>query len=162
MRTGAHLTNIANGLCGSFISRNNDLDGYWAIGKLRSLAEKYGQTTVLLDLLTSSIRPPAPEFAPVLARYSHLLEKLADLTRIRSREITAALITLDFEPPPWPRISYYKPQWGDQFTLTVTIDADDRAAGSVRHAGYCRPHDPTRESRSIRSANEKTAWNRSA
>jgi hypothetical protein len=25
-------------------------------GKLRSLAERYGQTTVLLDLMTSSIR----------------------------------------------------------------------------------------------------------
>jgi hypothetical protein len=151
MPTGAHLTNIANGLCGSFASRNNDLDGYWAIGKLRSLAEKYGQTTVLLNLLTSSIHPPASEFASVLARYSHLLKKLADLSRIPLQEITAALITLDFAPPPWPRIRYYKPQWGDQFTLTVTINADDRAAGSVRHAGYCRTHDPARESRSIRS-----------
>lgn len=152
MPIGAHLTNIASGLCGSFASRNNDLDGYWAIGKLRSLAEKYGRTTVLLDLLTSSVNPSSSEFAPVLARYRHLLAKLADLSRIRLEEITAARITLDFAPPPWPRISYYQPQWGDQFTLTVTINADDRVAGSVPHAGYCRPHDPARERRSTRSA----------
>jgi hypothetical protein len=87
--------------------------GYWAIGKLRSLAEKYGQTTVLLNLLTSSIYPCSSEFAPVLARYRHFLAKLADLSRIRLDEITEARITLDFAPPPWPRISYYKPQWGD-------------------------------------------------
>jgi hypothetical protein len=152
MPEGKHLMNIASGLCGSFASRNNDLDGYWAIGKLRSLAEQYGRTTVLLDVLTLSIRPSSSEFAPVLARYRHLLAKLADLSQIRLEEITAARITLDFAPPPWPRISYYKPQWGDQFTLTVTINADDRSAGIVRHAGYCRSHEPARESRSTRSA----------
>jgi len=146
----ARLTNIAGGLCGSFASRNNDLDGYWSIGKLRSLAERYGRTTVLIDVRTSSIHPSSSEFAPVLARYRSLLAKLADLSGIRLDEITAAHITLDFAPPPWPRISYYKPQWGDQFTLTVTINADGRAAGIVHHAGYCRLHDPARESRSAR------------
>ena len=152
MCRGAHLTNIASGLCGSFASRNNDLDGYWSIGKLRSLAEQYARTTVMLDLLKSSIHPPSSAFAPVLARYRHLLVKLADLSRIRIEEVTVARITLDFAPAPWPRISYDKPQWGDQFTLTVTIHADGRAAGIVHHAGYCRTHDPARESRSAPSA----------
>lgn len=152
MRRGAQLTNMASGLCGSFASRNNDLDAYWTIGKLRSMAEKYGRTMVSLDLLTSSMQPSSCEFAPVLARYCRLLAKLADLSRIQLEEITAARITVDFAPPPWPRASYYKPQWGDQFILTVTIDADGRAAGIVRHAGYCRPHDPARERRSNRPA----------
>ena len=152
MPRGAHLTNIASGLCGSFARRNNDLDGHWSIGKLRSLAERYGRTTVLLDVLTSSIHPSSSEFAPILARYRSLLTKLADLSGIRLEEITAAHITLDFAPTPWVRISYYKPQWGDQFTLTVTINADSRAPGIVHHAGYCRSHDPAKESRSARPA----------
>jgi len=152
MPSGAHLTNIASGLCGSFASRNNDLGGYWSIGKLRSLAERYGRTPVSLDLLTSSIHPSSSEFAPVSARYRLLLAKLADLSGVRLEEITGAHISLDFAPPPWHRISYYKPQWGDQFTLTVTINADGRAAGIVHHAGYCRSHDPARESRSARPA----------
>lgn len=80
------------------------------------------------------------------------LAKLADRSRIRLEEITAAHITLDFAPPPWPRISYSKPQWGDQFTLTVSIHAEGRTAGIVHHAGYCRSHDPARESRSARPA----------
>jgi hypothetical protein len=149
MPRGAHLTNIASGLCGSFASRNNELDGYWSIGQLRSLAERHG---VILDLLTSTIHPASSEFAPVLVRYRRLLAQLADLSCIRLEEIKAARITLDFAPTPWPRIHYYKPQWGDQFTLTVTINADSRAAGIVHHAGYCRPHDPAQESRSARSA----------
>jgi hypothetical protein len=146
----AHLTNIANGLCGSFASRNNDLNGYWSIGKLCSLAERYGQTTVLLDLMTSSIRLSSSDFAPVLAHYRRLFAKLVYISPIRLEEITTAHITLDFAPPPWPRISYYKPQWGDQFTLTVTINADGMPAGVVHHAGYCRSHDSDKESKSTR------------
>ena len=41
MPRSARLTNIANGLCGSFVSRNNDVEGYWAIGKLRLLAGQH-------------------------------------------------------------------------------------------------------------------------
>ncbi|WP_343729467.1 hypothetical protein [Duganella sp.] len=150
MPQGAQLTNIAIGLCGSFTSRNNDLDGYWSIGKLRSLADRHGRTAVVLDLLTSSIHPSSSEFATVLARYRHLLAKLAGLSRIRLEDITVAHIALDFAPAPWPRISYYKPQWGDQFTVAVTINADGRAAGIAHHGGYCRAHDPVRECRSAR------------
>jgi hypothetical protein len=152
MPRSARLSNIACGLCGSFASRNNDLGGYWVIGKLRLLAEQHGRIAVLLDVLAPSMQPPSAEFAPVLASYRRLLEKLAGLSSIRFEEISAACITVDFAPTPWRRISYYKLQWGEQFVLTVTINADGRAAGIVRHAGYCRPHDPARESRSTRPA----------
>ena len=150
---GAQLRNIANGLCGAFGSRNNDLDGYWSIGKLRLLAGQYHQTTVAIDLRDLSMQPSSSELAPVLAQYRCLLEKLAGLSGIRFDAITAACITVDFAPPPWPRASYCKPQWGDRFVLIVTIDANGRTAGIVRHAGYCRPHDPARETRSTRPAN---------
>lgn len=150
MPRGGRLTNVARGLCGSFASRNNDLDGYWTIGKLRSLAEQYGQTTVLIDVLMVSIYPSSSEFASLTGRYRSLLTKLAHLSGIRLEEITAAYITLDFAPPPWPRINFYKPQWGDQFNLTVALEADGRPAGIAHHIGYCRSHDPARESRAAR------------
>jgi hypothetical protein len=139
------LTNIANGLCGSFISRNNDLDGYWAIGKLRSLADQHGQTTVVLDLLTSSTQPSSAQCSDVFERYCRLLATLAACSRIPFADITVARIALDFAPPPWPRASYYKLQWGDQFTVTVIIEADGRAMGMARDTGYCRPHDAARK-----------------
>ena len=139
------LTNIANGLCGSFISRNNDLDGHWAIGKLRSLADQDGQTTVVLDLLTSSTQPSSAQCSDVFERYCRLLATLAECSRIPFADITVARIALDFAPPPWPRASYYKLQWGDQFTVTVTIEADGRAMGMARDTGYCRPHDAARK-----------------
>lgn len=147
MPRSARLTNIAAGLCGSFASRNNDLAGYWAIGKLRSLAEQYSQSAVSLDLLAPSMQPLSPEFAQVLADYHLLLRKLASRSGILLETINAAYITVDFLPSPWPRANYDKKQWGQQFLVTVSISSDGRADGIVSHAGYCRPHDPNRERR---------------
>jgi len=143
------LTNIANGLCGSFISRNNDLDGHWAIGTLRSLADQHRQSTVVLDLLTSSAQPSSAQCSDVFERYCRLLATLAEHSRIPFADIHVARIVLDFAPPPWPRASYYKLQWGNQFTVTVTIEADGRAAGIARDAGYCRPHDVATKENSL-------------
>lgn len=146
----AHLKNIASGLCGSFVSRNNDLDGYWSIGKLRLLAEQHRRTHLSLDLRARSIDPSSSEFSAVLARYGRLLEKLAERSRFPLEKITAACITMDFAPEPWPRPRYIDAQWGDQFVLTVTVTADGKAAGIVRYASYCRAHDPDKESQSTR------------
>lgn len=150
MPENGRLKNIASGLCGAFASRNNDLDGYWSIGKLRLLAGQQGRSTVLLDVLASSMQPSHSGFAPVLARYRSLLAKLLEKSRIRLEEVTAVRITVDFAPEPWPRASYFAQQCGDQFVLTVTIDANGRIPGIARHAGYCRAHDPVLESRSTR------------
>ena len=147
MPSSARLKNIAAGLCGSFASRNNDLAGYWTIGKLRSLAEQYSQNTVLLDLLAWSIYPPSSEFAQVLADYHRLLQKVASRSGIRLEEIAVAQISVHFLPQPGPRAIYYKSQWGEQFLVTVTISANGRADGIVSHAGYCRSHDPDMECR---------------
>lgn len=147
MPRSARLTNIAAGLCGSFASRNNDLAGYWAIGKLRSLAETYSQNVVSLDVLALSMQPPSSEFAQVLVDYHLLLHKLAGRSGIPLEAITSANISVDFLPLPWPRAIYYKKQWGEQLLVTVAISADGRADGVISQAGYCRPHDPDRERR---------------
>jgi len=144
------LKNIASGSCGSFVSRNNDLEGYWAIGKLRSFAEQHHRKTLSVDLLARSMHPSSSEFSAVLARYGGLLEKLAEFSRFPVEKITAACITIDFAPEPWPRPRYVDPECGDQFVLTVTVTAEGRAAGIVRHPSYCRPHDSSKERQSTR------------
>lgn len=147
MPRSARLANIAAGICGSFASRNNDLGGYWTIGKLRSLAEHYSRNVVSLDVLALSMEPLSSEFEQVLADYHLLLRKLASRSGVRLEAITSANISVDFLPLPWPRAIYYQKQWGEQFLVTVTISAEGRADGVISHAGYCRPHDPDRERR---------------
>jgi len=158
MPRSARLKNIAGGLCGSFASRNNDLDGYWSIGKLRLLADQHGQNTISFDLVTSSMQPASQAFAPVLARYRGLLARLADRSGIRREDITVALIAVDFAPRPSPRARYEQPRWGDRFVLTVSVSADGRESSSMHHAGYCRPHDPALESRSTRPSGSNLSF----
>lgn len=150
MSKGKRLTNIASGLCGSFVSRNNRLDAYWLIGKWRLLARQHERSSVSFDLLQDAMAPSLGGFASVSARYRRLLAKLAEISGVAPGDITTATIEADFAPPPWPRIIHEKASWGEQYLLTVTIRAEGRAAGVVHRAGYCRPHDPARESPSAR------------
>jgi hypothetical protein len=60
---------IASALHGSFISRNNDVAGYWGIGKLCLLAQQHTTTIVRLDLVAGSIAPGSSEFAKLVSGY---------------------------------------------------------------------------------------------
>jgi hypothetical protein len=52
------LKNIAHGLLGTFVSRYNDIDGYWGLGILRLFAEQNHLTAITLDLLGDAAAAP--------------------------------------------------------------------------------------------------------
>ncbi len=60
------LKNIANGIIFSFKSRNNDVDGYWELGKLYSYAKSCGVNSIKLNLLDLSINPDSRNFNDLL------------------------------------------------------------------------------------------------
>ena len=51
------LRGVAHAVLGSFISRNNDIDGYWALGLLRSFADTAGVAELRFDLVTGTAEP---------------------------------------------------------------------------------------------------------
>jgi len=53
---------IAHGLVESFISRNNDVSGYWGIGKLYSHIVSTGVKDLKIDLIQRTIEPKNEEF----------------------------------------------------------------------------------------------------
>jgi len=139
------LKGIAAGLYGSFIGRNNDVGGYWGIGKLCLFAQQCNTHIVHLDLMSQSISPPSPDFAKLVAGYSSMLQRHLASKRIPSERVTAAVIELDFSPP-YPsgkRIPIMT--WGDLFRLTVSITDDRGKVHTIEDYGHCAPHDPRRE-----------------
>ncbi len=44
------LKNIAHGLLGTFLSRNNDIGGYWGIGVLKQYAIRHDLAEIIFDL----------------------------------------------------------------------------------------------------------------
>jgi hypothetical protein len=81
------LNGIAGNLLGSFVSRNNEVAGYWAIGKLCAIALQTANGEISIELLTKRLTPPSPECNPMLDRYAaHLVSSLEK----RERDLLAA------------------------------------------------------------------------
>ena len=142
------LKSIASGLYGSFISRNNDVAGYWGIGKLCLLAQQHRTTIVRLDLVAGSIAPGSSEFAKLVSGYVAKLKTHLSAREIPESWIASAIIELDFKPeyPVGKQIPIST--WGDPFKLTVTIRDDRQKRHEVHGYSYSAPHDPRRERRS--------------
>lgn len=69
------IKNIANGILNSFISRNNDIGGYWGIGKLYYLMLKNESNTIEINLIEQIINPEGEEFNCMVSKYSNLFFK---------------------------------------------------------------------------------------
>lgn len=142
------LKNIASGLYGSFISRNNDVSGYWGIGKLSLLAQQHNTYFVYLDLIAQSIEPNCPEFTKLLTGYRAKLQKHLESGHIPSERVISVKIELDFNPA-YP-VGKHIPivTRGKLFKLTVSITADNGKNYKIEGFSYCGPHNSRKESKS--------------
>jgi hypothetical protein len=146
------VKSIASGLAGSFVSRNNDLDGYWGMGKLCLLCSDSSIGGILIDLtgdvdnlgnntIVSSIRN---HYSAMLR---HMLSKAnVDPSLVKSATVNVVFGTAGELPEPTFNT------WGDVFLCTVEIVDDLGRSHRVSLAGRCGPHDAKRESRSARAA----------
>ncbi|MCA0201293.1 MAG: hypothetical protein LCH56_10695 [Proteobacteria bacterium] len=135
---------IARNLALTFVSRNNDVDGYWAIGKLYSHALKAGVSELDIDLLNDSIAPPSSEFNKMLSHYKAWIGTQMPLAWLKR-----AGIALSFEPQPDAPINSW--DVGKVFQCSVTLVDDQDHEHIARERFVCRPHDPATEIRSTRS-----------
>lgn len=107
------------------MSRNNDVGGYWGIGKLCLLAQQRHTHAIHLDLTAQSISPMSAEFGKLLAGYHNKLQKHLESKHIPREWVAAAVINLDFAPiyPSEKHVPIVT--WGSIFKLRVSI-TDDR------------------------------------
>jgi len=92
------------------VSRNNDVDGYWAIGKLYLLAKTCNSRKIRIDLLAKQISPPRPELQRMLDHYHSRFQALLLAVKIPSGWIHHCEIELEFgsfgDVVPGPRNTY--------------------------------------------------------
>jgi len=142
---------LAAALAGSFVSRNNDIEGFWAIGVLCKSAQEMGASSVYIDLLSPEAAQPNPLIRFVGETYRAKLMQAMASVGASSTWIADAIITLSFvkydgtvADPPTAMYDY-------AFVASVTL-ADDK--GRNYHAsasGLCWAHDGWREQRSARA-----------
>ena len=140
------LKGIASGILGSFISRNNSVDGYWGIGKLCLFAKESQRSSITISLLgsTDSDSYNSTVVAVIAGHYgdlvqTHLHRAGIVLSRVRNVEITVAFGASGILPTP-PLST-----WGSPFLCTVEITDDLGRVWSVSRSGRCAPHDPNKE-----------------
>jgi len=144
------LNGIAGNLLGSFVSRNNDIAGYWAIGKLCALALQSANGEISIEFLTQRLTPSSPEFEPMIDHYKARLVASLERRSFPLQVVTAAEVLISFGGrfKPDPLIS--RPRGTVPFRCTVTLMDDLHHPHVAQHSGTAWPHDPRRESKSGR------------
>ena len=143
------LKGIAADVAASFISRNNDADGYWAIGKLHALAREHSTAKILIDL-SGQLSGMLSEFASIARKYGSMIDTQ---TAAKGLRVRSSQIEIEFDLPKTWQCSADE----TRFTCAVTI-VDDRGQAWIRKASGCsHPHDPKRERRSSRVQSEAAA-----
>ena len=145
------LNGIAGNLVGSFVSRNNDVAGYWAIGKLCALAPRTVNGEISIELLTKRLTPYSPEFDPMLDHYAARLVSSLEKRSFPLQLVTAAEVLIAFGGSfkSGPLMSH--PRGAVPFRCTVTLTDDVHRRHVAQQSGEVWPHDPRRESKSGRA-----------
>ena len=144
------LGSIASGVIGSFSSRNNDVDGYWGIGKLYLFVATLQSKSVYLDLCSQQIIPYSPSFDPMTKHYSKMFKRLLIKCSIPLEWIRSAGIYVEFEADYEERHHYWRSALGKPCNLVCVVVDDNGRSHVARSYTNCLPHDPKREIRSTR------------
>lgn len=144
------LKNIAFGIAGRFASRNTDIDGYWALGVLYSMASAAGTDAVHLDLVTEIAEPSFQHATRLLSQCRQYLQGRVESVDLEGY-VVAATIDIEFNVEPQWKFPFCRTTWGDPFhcCVTLTDELGKNHKGTAR--GWCGKHDATREHRSNRA-----------
>ena len=140
------LKGIAGGLLGTFVSRNNDINGYWGLGVLRLFAEKNYLPALTLDVLHRS--PNLLFESPIRIsenKYRRWFRNALLKARIETSDIKEANIYLRFSTfDEFPKA--IRGTRGEPYVCTVSISNNSRII-SVSRIGVCAAHDPNKDRR---------------
>lgn len=140
---------IAGAIAHSFISRNNDVDGWWALGLLCRLAQDRHTANVTIDLVgPESIAPTHPVIESIRSHYGNVFRDMLAQRELPDELVSLARISIEFGASGYYRTPVYGR--GEPFLCTVSITDDREQDRKVTVLGKCNPHDPMREHRSNR------------
>ncbi len=138
MKPRSRLKHAAAGLLGSLISRNNDVNGYWAQGPLYRDASAPPHV-MALDLLSGSSYPICKSARLVAASYAPFLRAALERQNFRWDELTQATITFQFNATVSDSNFSY-PCTGDPFTCAVMLHTVQGHTTTVTVKARCYPY----------------------
>jgi hypothetical protein len=143
----ADIRNLAYGIASSFNSRNNDLEGYWALGKLCLYAKTKCISSIRLDLLRLTSTPETTEFDTLMHNYQFRLNSFKQIHALPSNWLSQAEVEINFDPEYNEEMNYWRSAFGNPYSCTVSLSRELSKPISIRIGGNCRPHDPNKENK---------------
>jgi hypothetical protein len=142
---------FAQGLTSRFISRNNDINGYWGVGVLAKRLHEAGRHVIEFDLL-SPLEPRSNDSAT-------WLQDRMSVTATPVGWLSRATLRVDYTPRASDPSEHLWPAWVANPTgvlmyrvvATATLVDDHGRSREALSVTWCWEHDPRRESRSARA-----------
>lgn len=125
---------ICHDILDTFISRNNDLDGYWALGKYVSFLEAIGELRLQFKLLESITIPHSPSATLAVEYYRGAVLRMMRANAMPDSWIADATITVSIVAP-------------TKMVCNIEIVSDLGKAYQHERLIHVRAHDPAREYR---------------
>lgn len=141
--------NLATGILGSFVSRNNDVDGYWCFGVLRAFADRKRCKTLRFDLVRQTAEPADSLTRMIAVRYGDVLRRQLVHREIASDAVPNAELQVDFHVQVSALASL--PTYGDPARCSFVLLDDRGRECCLSVVTACAPHNPERELRSSRA-----------
>lgn len=144
------LKGIAHSLNGSFVSRNNDYQGFWSIGRLKRFAIERGLKSVTFTFPVPASGEDFDLINDIGRRYTVMLADLILKQQLPDSWVKNASIVIDFYTHDDAAQSAECHTSGDPFKCLCQITDDGGCEYSSIIYGRCLPHSPERELRSNR------------
>ena len=144
------IRGISSGIASSFVSRNNDVDGYWAMGIFYQVASSKGGNHFVLNLVTGDSSPEFKFSKKVAKPYHEYLLAQLEKKSLEEYHVTDAIVELEFNIAPTKRHTMSRWTWGEPYRCRVTITDDLGKKHAFEEYGWCGQHDPSKERRSVR------------
>jgi hypothetical protein len=141
------LKSILSGILGSFNSRNNDLGGYWAMGKIYLSAQQKGISNLEFDFLNANVSPNIESLIPISQTYNKILLSLLNKHNIPRDWLVAATLEIIFNCDYEKQYHYFGKALGDRYLCKMRFDTDLGVTTILKVGGICWAHDPKRESK---------------
>jgi hypothetical protein len=143
------LNAVADGVLSSFISRNNDVYGYWGIGKLFSFMLKSNSNKLKIDLLKQTINPEEIEFDLMIEYFANIMWTIIKNCKIDPTYVRNAYINIDvnFEDNSKNIISKLIM---NELGCSCTIEDDLGKKHQIEKKIKCSEHSPKFERKSCR------------
>lgn len=150
MARRSNLQGITNDLVQSFVSRNNDIDGYWALGHLlaRALSDQIKRVDISLLRLDATQSDGLDR--AIGSKYSDALAKMMASSRIPSTWVVQAKLTVEFELEAQVRREAGVKRLVFPFRVSIRLDSDLGKTTEASSSGFCCPHAPSEFLRSTR------------